>query len=270
MQFHPSPLLLERTRSTWRRETAAAETAAETARTHAPAGPITETDLEGLPAQIQRYLRFTGTVGRPRVAGFRARMTGAIRQGADSPWMPMEARQLSVLSPSIRLFWMRAARAGLPFHALHRFVGEHAHFRVRLLDLFTLVDAHGDWLDQSETVTIFNDLCLLAPAGLVGAPVTWQALDGDRVLGTYTRGAHRVSAVLAFGDRGELVDWESEDRYRGSSDQDRVLQRWSTPVQGYADFAGRTVARQAEARWTEPTGEFAYARFDLQELSYLS
>ena len=35
--------------------------------------------------------------------------------------------------------------------------------RVRLLSLIPMVDASGPDLRRKETVTVFNDLCLLAP-----------------------------------------------------------------------------------------------------------
>ena len=32
-------------------------------------------------------------------------------------------------------------------------------------------------MDLAETVTLFNDMCLFAPAALVGAPVRWTEID---------------------------------------------------------------------------------------------
>ena len=61
-----------------------------------------------------------------------------------------------------------------------------------------MVTAAGPDLDRAETVTLFNDLCVLAPAALVEAPVTWQRIDGHRVRGTYTNGTETITADLIF------------------------------------------------------------------------
>ena len=43
--------------------------------------------------------------------------------------------------------------------------------RGKLLSLATVVDAAGPEMDRSETVTVFNDLVVLAPGAIVDAPV---------------------------------------------------------------------------------------------------
>jgi hypothetical protein len=47
--------------------------------------------------------------------------------------------------------------------------------RVKALGVMPMVDATGNVMDRSEAVTLFNDMCLLAPATLVDAPVlVWR------------------------------------------------------------------------------------------------
>jgi hypothetical protein len=54
---------------------------------------VSEADLAGLPAPVARYVRRCGVVGRPRVTGFHARISGRIRSGPDQPWMPFAGEQ---------------------------------------------------------------------------------------------------------------------------------------------------------------------------------
>lgn len=55
----------------------------------------------------------------------------------------------------------------------------------------------GAEMDQGETVTVFNDLSVLAPAGLLDAPIVWQTIDSRHVRSAFTRGAHTVTADLS-------------------------------------------------------------------------
>ncbi|MEY4580677.1 MAG: hypothetical protein RL701_5380, partial [Pseudomonadota bacterium] len=120
---------------------------------------ITDADLEPLPVPVQRYLRITGAVGQPRIVNFRARWHGRMRSSASEPWMSFHAEQVNTLADMpARLFSMDAVMKGLPVAVYHRFIGESASFRVRLLSLFRMVDSHGPVMDRSETVTILNDL----------------------------------------------------------------------------------------------------------------
>jgi hypothetical protein len=82
---------------------------------------------------------------------------------------------------------------GFPVDVLHAYVGPSATMRVKVCSLVPTVNAAKPEMDQWETVTLFNDLCLLAPATLVAARVTWQLVGTRRVRGTFTNGGHAVN-----------------------------------------------------------------------------
>ena len=72
--------------------------------------------------------------------------------------------------------------------------------RVKVLSLVTVVDASGPEMDRGETVTVFNDLVVLAPGAIADAPVQWTAVDAQHVRGVFTNGDQTVSAELTFDD----------------------------------------------------------------------
>jgi len=82
--------------------------------------------------------------------------------------------------------------------------------------LVPMVNANGPVMDRAETVTTFNDLCVLAPASLIDAPITWQPWDGHHVRALFTNGAHIVTAELFDNEDNDLVDFVSDDRLRAS------------------------------------------------------
>ena len=233
-------------------------------------GLVTEADLEPLPEPVRRYLRATGSVGQPKISNFRARWRGQIRGGSSEPWMAFVAEQHNTCGASPqRLFFMDAVMKGLPVDVYHRFVGPHATFRVRVASLLPMVDAKGDEMTRSETVTLLNDLVLIAPGALVHPALRWEPKDERRAIVRLTRGAVTVSAELVFDERGDLVDFVSDDRLRSSPDgKVFTLQRWSTPVRGYRSFGARRLATHGSACWHDPAGTFSYLELDLTEIEY--
>lgn len=185
--------------------------------------------------------------------------------------MTFSGEQLNTYGPQpSRAFFMKARMFGLPVDVLHVFAGPTASMRVRLCSLVPIVSAAGPDLRRAETVTVFNDLCLLAPAALVDAAVVWDAVDDHHVRGTFTLGAHTVSAVLTFDD-GRLVDFVSDDRLRASPDGSSfAAQRWSTPVRDFRSIDGRRLPTHGEGRWhaPDPEGEFTYIEFSVDDISY--
>lgn len=229
--------------------------------------PVTEADLAPLPPLVQTYLRRVGVVGEPHVSSFRATFRAQLRSAPDAPWMDAVVEQHNFLDPPSRLFFMEASRGGVPVVAFHRYVGDHASFEVRIAGLYPIIDARGPEMDQSETVTMFNDLCLLAPAALVDARVGWEPLDAHRVRATFINAGHTIRADLIFDAEGDLVDFVSNDRY-ASDGKTSHRYPWSTPVSSYAVTSGHRLWKVAEARWHEPSGTWTYIRFVLESIEY--
>jgi hypothetical protein len=230
---------------------------------------VTEADLAPLPEPVRRYLRRAGVVGRPQVHDFRATWTGRMRSGPDSAWMPFTADQLNTLDTPRRFFLMAARMKGLPVDVLHAFDSRGATMRVRLLSALSLVDARGAELTRAETVTLFNDTCVLAPGALVDADVTWRPVDAHRVVGLFTLGADTVTAELRFDDAGDLVDFVSDDRAAASSDgRTSTRTRWTTPLGGHARVGSARVPTKGETRWHPDSGAWTYGEFTLTSLAY--
>jgi hypothetical protein len=237
-----------------------------------PDGVVSEADLATLPQAVAAYVRRSGAIGQPRILNFRARIHGRIRSGADATWMTFTGEQVNTYGPEpSRLFIMDATLFGLPVDVLHTCLGSTATMRVKACSLVQMVNAAGPEMDRGETVTLLNDLCLLAPAALIGAPITWQSMDDSHVRATFVNGRQTVTAELAFNDKRELIDFVSDDRLRASRNGKSFLrQRWSTPVQDYRTVNSRRLFTNGEGRWhaPEPEGEFTYIEFSVDEILY--
>jgi hypothetical protein len=237
-----------------------------------PNAVVTEADLADLPEPLATYVRRSGAVGQPRVTNFQARIHGRIRAGTTMAWMSFTGEQVNTYGPEpSRLFFMDASMFGLPVDILHTYVGPCATMQVKACSLVPMVNAAGPDMDRAETVTLFNDLCILAPAAIIDAPITWASLDEHHIRGTFSNGAHTVTAELVFNDDHDLIDFISDDRTRSSRDGKLFTpQRWSTPVREYRTIDSRRVGTRGEGRWhaPEPEGEFAYLEFNLDQITY--
>lgn len=229
---------------------------------------VTETDLASLPPPIQRYLRFVGVVGKPRVLNFAATFRGTIAGTRESPRAPFFVRQISFFDEPSRLFLLEAGRAGVPFEAFHSFVGREATMQVKVASLITVVNAKGPKMNQSETVTTLNDMCVLAPATLLHPNLSWQEQPDGRVKVIFRHAGNTVAALLTFDDDGALVGFISNDRYQSSDGKSFVQYPWSTPLKDYRDYHGIRLASRGEATWQEPEGDLTYGDFELIDIVY--
>src|SRR5262249_38169463 len=141
------------------------------------ASTITEADVAHLPEPVQRYLRVSGVTGQPRVPNFRARPHGRMRSGADPRWMPCTAEQYNFFDQPARLFYMTASSFLIPSQGYHRYVGTSASMLIKVAALVPVVDFKGIVMTQGETVTMFNDMCVMAPATLIDADIQCEPVD---------------------------------------------------------------------------------------------
>ncbi len=164
---------------------------------------------------------------------------------------------------------MRASMRGLPVQGLHRYADGAASMRVKAAALVPVVDQSGPELTRAETVTLFNDICIMAPAALVDPAITWEAEEGRTVRAVFANADHTIRAELVFNERDELVDFRSDDRYRTSADGLELIRaRWSTPVGGYRAFGAVRLASHGEGRWHEAEGDYAYLELLIDDVRY--
>lgn len=232
-------------------------------------GTLEESDLAALPAPVQQYVRATGFVGKPRVRNYQLTFRGRIRSAPSAPWMPFRVRQQSFVDEPTRLFLMSATLYGVPIQAWHRLRDGHARMHVKVLGALTMVDAEGPVMDRAETVTLFNDMCILAPGTLAEPAIRWEAVDAHTARARFTNGGHTISATLTFDDRGLLKNFISDDRAAASADGRTFTKlRFSTPVRDYRRYGPYLLASHGDARWHPPEGAFSYGEFDVLSIAY--
>ena len=225
---------------------------------------LTEADVRLLPLPVQKYLRYTGVMGKPKLTTMRIVFEGRMRdKGKD--WFPFRSVQYNFFDDPARLFFMKAKMFGLTVPGYHRYQAQTASMDVRFFGLFPIVKKAGAEMNQTETVTLFNDMCLMAPASLIDKRIQWQQLDTHSAKAIFTNGSNTIGATLYFNDTGELVNFISDDRTAVS---DMKKYRFSTPVKDYQSINGRRIPKYGEAVWHYPDGEFVYGEFYLKEIDY--
>lgn len=257
------------TQGPWSFRTAYARAVAERITEQAEPPLLVEADITHLPHLVQRYLHRAGTIGRPRVRDFRAVFRGRIRGGPSEAWMPFTGEQHNFAASPARFFLMDATRAGIPVQAFHVYADASATMRVRLAGALRVAEAHGPEMLRAETVTLLNDMCVIAPAMLVDAPIQWEELGPRSLRATYTNAGHTVRAVLQFSEAGDLVDFRSEDRGRASADGGSMIAvPWSTPLEGHRLVGVNRIGARGEGRWHDPGGTWTYIEFELTAIEH--
>jgi Family of unknown function (DUF6544) len=229
---------------------------------------LSEQDLDHLPSAVRRYVQYSGAIGKPRATNVRVCLSGMFRREKEDSWMPVSSRQYDFFREPARIFYIESSVFGVPFDGLHVYKCSSASMQIKLAHIFHVADANGEKMTKGETVTLFNDMCVLAPSTLVDTTIRWTEIDSLTVGAQFTNKGITISAVLSFNRKGELVNFSSNDRYLSEDGESYTRLPWSTPLSNYKDFGGRKIASCAEAIWHTPGGDFSYAKFVLSSLEY--
>jgi hypothetical protein len=235
---------------------------------HIDGTKISKTDIQHLPDPVQKYIQYTGVIGKPKVHNFRAEFYGKMKLKKEGEWMKINAEQYNFYNDYTRLFYIRSTLYGIPIDGFHKYVSGRATMQIKVASLFKVVDAKGKEMDKSDTVTFFNDMCLFAPATLIDKNIIWKQIEPLKVKAKFTIKGIEINAELHFNEKGELINFISEDRYLTESGEEYINYKWSTPVQRYLDFNGIKVPTHGKAIWHTPEGEFTYMKIDLKDIKY--
>jgi hypothetical protein len=231
-------------------------------------GNLTEDDIRHLPQAVQQYIRYTGALGKEKVTNFRVEFEGRIRSKPTDGWMPLRSVQYNFVDEPTRIFYITARKMGIPAGGLHLYKDEKAIMKIKIAGLFTVVDASGKEMDQGETVTVFNDMCFMAPATLIDNNIRWETIDSLTVRAKYTNGSISITATLYFNDKGELVNFISNDRFETADGKVYKNYPWITPVTGYRDINGYRLASGARAIYRHSDEDFCYGEFNTVSVDY--
>ncbi|WP_243122199.1 DUF6544 family protein [Clostridium thermarum] len=229
---------------------------------------LTEEDIKDLPEPVQKYIRYSQAIGKEKVRNFTVTFEGKFKADPEKGWAKMKAKQYTDLIKSTRLYYMDMKMFGLPVYGVHRYIGGKASMLAKLGGLLTVVDGKGPEMNEGETVTVFNDMCVLAPGSLIDERIEWETVDSSTVKATFTNEGIKIHAVLYFNDKGELINFVSEDRYYSPSGKTYKKYKWSTPLCEYKNFNGTRISSGGEAVWTLPEGDYSYGKIGIAEIKY--
>jgi len=225
-------------------------------------------DIRHLPEPVQCYLRYTGIIGRQRVAFVRLKQTGAMRPKPDGKWFPIKAEEYyTVDNPG---FVWRGCMAFAPLisaTAQDMYLNGQGNMHVKLMSAIKIVNAKGKEMDEASLMRYFNEMQWF-PSSLVSDKVTWEAIDANSARSTLTDRGMTVSALFCFDKEGKSTNFIAE-RARSTDGGKLVRTKWSTPISEYRTYGnGLRLPSKGEAIWHLDSGEFSYIKLEITEVEY--
>ena len=231
------------------------------------ATPFSEAQLQGLPAPVQRYLRFALPPGQPRIARAQVTQRGdfLMRPGT---WSPFTATQhFSAGEPGF--VWDASIRMAplLSVRVRDSYLAGEGAMLARVAGLVTMVHQRGGPEMAASTLQRWLAEAAWIPTALLPREgLTWSELDEHHARATLTDRGVSVSVDFEFGALGEIIGISTE-RYRDVNGKP-ALTPWKGRFWSYARVNGVQVPQEGEIAWVLPEGPQPYWRARMTGFRY--
>lgn len=228
---------------------------------------ITEADIKDLPAPVQRYLRYTGVIGKKIPHNVVLHQKGKLRLSPEHKWLDFTAAQTYNIDTS-SFAWYGNVKMNplIRIKALDSLADGKGRMHIKIEPFITIADATGDEMNTS-TLLRYLDEIIWFPAAFVSDAITWKAVDDTRARATLTYQDKQVSGDFIFDDEGKIVNFITQ-RYMGTG-KTMALRKWKTPMFNYQEVNGVMIPMSGSAVWTMDDGsDFKSIMIELVDVTY--
>ncbi|MCF7801394.1 MAG: hypothetical protein K9N34_05180 [Candidatus Marinimicrobia bacterium] len=226
---------------------------------------ITESHLEALPAPVQRYLRYTNTVGKPFVKRVKLTQSGQMKLKPDADWIPLKAEQWYGI-PEVAFEWRGWVKAAPLFHvkATDFYDDGVGSLKIRLWGFIPMGTAEGPEISEGELMRFLSEI-IWFPSAMLSEKITWEAVNDTLARATISDGGLEVSGDFHIDPDGRFTAFTAR-RYADMGDGKFQLADWYAPVSEYADFRGWYLPSQGSAVWLFEDGDYEYIRLKIESI----
>lgn len=224
---------------------------------------VSEGDITRLPEPVQRWLRWSGVVGKPIPSTVRLTQEGEFRLG-DRGWLPFTAEEYYATQPPSFLWKANFSMApGVSVVGTDSYIDGRGALEMRVLGLVPVAQDSGPEMDEGDLLRFLNEI-MWFPAGALIPEITWEPIDDSSAQATMSHAGVTGTATFFFDAEGRVTNMIA-DRF----DRDfGAVVPWSTPISAYGEFDGIRVPTEGEAVYARPDGDFSYIRLTITDIDY--
>ncbi|MBU0561137.1 MAG: DUF6544 family protein [Bacteroidota bacterium] len=234
-----------------------------------PTETITEKDIATLPIPVQRYFRYCGYIGKVKMINAKIDLENVLfKRAPNNKWMRLNCYQYNSVSAPTRIVYLKNNILGVfPFEARDKCQNGKGNMLIKLLKVFTVVDAKGVEMDKSALVTVLSETFII-PTYALQEYIEWKAVDNNNAIATLTYNDVKVSGTFKFNDNGEMISFYTDDRYSAEKDGTYKKIPWSIVVENYKEKDGIKFPSEIKVIWHNESSDFEYFKGTISNIEY--
>ena len=221
-------------------------------------GVFIEKDIVDLPLPVQKYFRYCGYIGKPKMSFMKATYQDVdFVFGKDKPTIKIDYTQYNFVNEPNRIAYIDSSMYGIPFEGLDSYTAGKGSMKGVLAKLFTLFNQVGETMDKASLVTYLSE-CLIIPNVALQDYITWEAIDALHAKAAISYYGGTASGVFAFNENGEMLSFTTDDREAATTDGTSEKVKWSVVLSDYEKIKGIKKPTRFQAIWHYDDGDLLY------------
>ena len=227
---------------------------------------ITEADLSRVPDPVQRYLRYTKSVGKPFVTRVDLTQSGKMKLKPDADWIPLKAKQWYEVKETA-FEWTGWVKAAPLFYvrAKDHYDNGVGSLKIHLWGFIPMGKAEGPEANQSELIRYLSEI-IWFPSAMLQDNISWAALDDTTARATLSDDGLSVTGDFHIDPDGRFTAFTAQ-RYADMGGGEYRLADWYAPIYTYAEFNGWYLPSEGSAIWQYPEGDYEYIRLKIESIT---
>ena len=229
-----------------------------TAKTDHVEGIFMEEDIAVLPVPVQKYFRYCGYIGTPKMSYSKVVYEDVnFKLGKDKPMIKIDYTQYNYVNKPNRIAYIDSRMYGIPFEGLDSYIDGAGSMKGVIAKLYTLFHQTGKAMDKSSLVTFLAE-SLIVPNAALQDYIVWEAIDDLHAKATINCYGISASGIFTFNEKGEMLTFTTDDREAASMDGTSEKVRWSIICADYKETNGIKKPTVFKAIWNYDDGDLVY------------
>lgn len=219
---------------------------------------FTEDDIAHLPLPVQKYFRYCGYIGTPKMNYMKAIYKDVdFLFGRGKPTIKIDYTQYNLANEPIRIAYIDSSMYGIPFEGLDSYNDGKGSMKGVLAKLFTLFNQTGKTMDKASLVTCLSE-CLIIPNAALQDYIVWEEMDDLHAKASISCYGITAGGIFTFIENGEMLSFTTDDRMATAIDGTSEKVKWSAVCSEYVEANGIRRPTVLQAVWHYDDGDLVY------------
>ncbi len=220
-------------------------------------GLFEEKDIEDLPLPVQRYFRFCGYIGTPKMSYMKATFENVDFKMSKDKTIKIDYTQYNFVEKPERFALINSSLYGIPFEGLDSYDNGTGSMKGSIAKMITLFDQRGEDMDKACLVTILAE-CLIVPNVALQDYIKWEAIDDTHARATINYYGISASGIFTFNEEGAMLSFRTKDRVATDMNGLTTEAEWSAIIYEYKEIKGLKYPDKLQSIWHYEEGDSIY------------